>query len=245
MLRHAIIGAIAIAALIVSLFLIDTASLHMLPPCPIEQVVHGNQKSDAKHDDKFCAAPKGVISAGLQEIGDLLSPDSWTALATVVMAVFTGLLSLVAYQQIVLSRSEFLATNRPLLRVRYFKRTDGEKDTEIDIRFSVVNVGKSVAHLLGSSIQIGWFYENGLPTPFYLGGPDVTGQRKFEVGASDEYIFRRAKPEQKIFVPLHVYGYLVYADSMGNTRTTAFCRRWIVSAQRFVKVEDPDYEYED
>jgi hypothetical protein len=83
-----------------------------------------------------------------------------------------------------------------------------------------------------------------LPTPVYLNGADVTGQRKFEVGASDEYIFTLPKPPQKTF-PLHVYGYLVYADDTGNTRTTAFCRRWYAGLGRFAAVSDPDYEYED
>ncbi len=175
-----------------------------------------------------------------------------TALATIGIAIFTATLWYftrgtlqTAIEAIKLSRDEFLATNRPLLRVRYFKRTDGPNDTRMDIRFTVVNVGKSAAHLLGSSLSIGYFHDNSLPTPFYLAGVDVSGTRKFEIGASDEYVFTPPRDENPHWPPLYVYGYLVYADDQGNTHTTAFCRRWYKSLARFGVVDDPDYEYED
>jgi hypothetical protein len=175
-----------------------------------------------------------------------------TALATIVIAFFTATLWYVtrgtlqaAIESIELSRNEFLATNRPLLRVRYFKPSDGKHDARMDIRFTVVNVGKSAAHLLGSSLSIGYFLDRSLPAPFYAAGLDVSGQRKFEIGASDEYIFTPPRPKEDAPWPLHVYGYLVYADGQGNTRTTAFCRRWHMNPGRFGVVDDPDYEYED
>ncbi len=166
------------------------------------------------------------------------------------MAVFTAILSLVAYQQVVLARSEFLATNRPILRVRYFRQVAGPHD-QIQIRFAVTNAGKSRAHLLSSSVVIEFVTPNKMGPPIYLSGTDVTIPRKFEVGASDEYVALgkqrglAIQSNEALGRFLCVYGFLVYSDDIGTTRTTAFGRRFQSSSDRFVKVEDPDYEYED
>jgi hypothetical protein len=47
---------------------------------------------------------------------------------------------------------------------------------------------------------------------------------------------------------LYVFGRITYADQLGIMRTTAFCRRFNKpegGTGRFVRVEDPDLEYED
>ena len=70
--------------------------------------------------------------------------------------------------------------------------------------------------------------------------------KKIEVGASDEYIFRAPKLYgTRTSVPIIIYGYIVYSDERGNTRTTAFCRAWDFGIERFRNIDDPDYEYED
>ena len=46
-------------------------------------------------------------------------------------------------------------------------------------------------------------------------------------------------------VIIRVYGYLSYADGLGNIRKTAFCRTWDEGSERFKAVKDPDSEYED
>ncbi len=230
--------------MLLTLYLINSASLLLLSSCPVEKVIPSNseQKADNQHNDEFCPTQKGIVSAGLQQVGEFFSPEAWTAWATLVMAVFTGVLSIVAYQQIQLARSEFLATHRPLLRVRYFKYT-GSTETDLQVTFTVVNVGKTTAHLLGSSVQIAFFGDSP-PTPVYVNGQNVTRRRKLEPGASDEYgIDRKTKRPDHLW--LYVYGYLMYADDVGNTRTTAFCRKYLAGRDRFITVDDPDYEYED
>jgi hypothetical protein len=176
--------------------------------------------------------------------------NKWLTIFTAILAVATvGLgfatvgLYFTSAQQIKLSRNEFLATHRPLLRVRYFKRLDAGNTQPPQVGFTVVNVGKTPAYLLGSSVQIALLGQR-LPTPVYINGQDVTGRRRFAPGASDEYQVSSAA-QKAAFQWLYVYGYLVYSDDAGNTRTTAFCRKWIPSDDRFVGVDDADYEYED
>ncbi len=84
MVRHALIGTAAVVALVLTLFLINVASLLLLPPCPIEQIIPNKSEQDAvtERSNEGCPAPKGIVSAGFQEIGELLSPEAWTALAT-------------------------------------------------------------------------------------------------------------------------------------------------------------------
>jgi hypothetical protein len=247
MLKTAII---AVAATVIVLFVINLGSLLVLPPCAIEQVVPSSGQHNSQHQsaDELCPAPEGVIVAGVKQITQVLPPDAWTALATVIMALFTGMLSIVAYQQIGLARNEFLATNRPILRVRYFRQVGAPAD-QIQVRFAVVNAGKSPAHLRVSCVVIEFLSDLG--PPVYLAGKDVVIPRKFEIGASDEYAAfgnekaGTIKGHQSYGSNLYIYGYLDYADDAGNTRMTAFGRRLVGESGRFTKVEDPDYEYED
>jgi hypothetical protein len=180
-----------------------------------------------------------------------------TALATAAIAYFTLILKRstdnlweAGERQLKLARDEFLTTNRPLLRVRYFRQTAGVHD-RIQVHFAVVNAGKSAAHLLGSSVMVEFADPGKLGPPVYLAGQDVITPRKFEVGASDDYVAlgmgkgAEIQNNENYGKFLFVYGYLVYSDDAGNTRTTAFGRRYLRSSDRFVKIEDDDYEYED
>jgi hypothetical protein len=40
-------------------------------------------------------------------------------------------------------------------------------------------------------------------------------------------------------------GTIIYSDENGHKRQTGFCRRWDISAERFLISEDPDLEYQD
>jgi hypothetical protein len=84
-----------------------------------------------------------------------------------------------------------------------------------------------------------------------LGGEDITGTRKFEPGATDEYRVGRSGDREYAELmwsqrvkQLYIYGVLTYADNDG-TRTTAFCRGWNADRDSFDLVDDADYEYED
>lgn len=258
-MRHMLRCVAAAGMLVVTLFVINCVSLvlspknfsiFLYPPSGSIEDVEPNSKGTTDKKNAKYSSQKGIISAAFKSIGNLLSPEGWTAVSTVIMAGFTGMLSFVAYRQIVLSRSEFLAANRPILRVRYFRQTAGTHD-QVQIRFAVVNAGRSPAHLLGSSVVICFANPDSLGPPVYAGGQDVVIPRKFEVGASDDYVAlgsgkgMEIRNNENFGRYLFVYGYLAYSDDSGNTRTTAFGRRYLSSRERFVKIEDDDYEYED
>jgi hypothetical protein len=44
---------------------------------------------------------------------------------------------------------------------------------------------------------------------------------------------------------LYVLGWIGYTDDLGIYRITAFCRRYDIAKDRFVPVDDLDYEYAD
>ncbi len=52
--------------------------------------------------------------------------------------------------------------------------------------------------------------------------------------------FRSIVPRQ---LHIHVMGWITYADDIGVTRRTSFCRRWDWEEQRFLPVDNPDYEH--
>lgn len=153
-------------------------------------------------------------------------------------------------KQHAVGRLQFLAAHRPLLRVRYFKQTS-DGDEAIRVAFTIVNIGTGPAELAGSRVAIEFFSPRALPTPFYLGGQDITAPRRFEPGATDEYSIGFPVTKNRVLEleatgkNLFIFGTIIYADDNGDTRTTAFCRRWDTRADRFYSVEDTDYEHED
>jgi hypothetical protein len=210
---------------------------------------HAPQQSAAT-EKKDTTSPKTIEERHEAAEEAIATYTLWLMAFTAVLAIATIALGVGTFFQIRLARSEFLANNRPILRVRYFRQTAGDHD-QIQIRFAVVNAGRSRGYLLGSSVVVSFADPNRLGPPVYATGIDVTLPRNFEVGASDEYIalgdakgieIRKAESAGQYLI---VHGYLVYRDDAGTTRTTAFGRRYFRTRERFTKIEDDDYEYED
>ena len=60
----------------------------------------------------------------------------------------------------------------------------------------------------------------------------------------------RLLPDGEIIIPpsanrssLYFFGYIDYLDNIGNKRRVAFCRRYIPEEERFITVQDENYEY--
>jgi hypothetical protein len=205
---------------------------------------HGEQQQDAKH---FGA---GQGASSIVEALEFFDEHNGavTAAATIFVALFTIVLGVVAYQQIGLSRSEFIATHRPRLRIRSVRRFNNNQANNIKIRFNVVNVGNSTAQLIGSNVLVDFFNDK---PPVEFDGENVVEPRRFLAGASDSYIASSARRwivlqsqyQQSRF--LFAYGWIVYRDDLNTTYTTSFCRIWNLAGNRFARTDDPDYEYED
>jgi hypothetical protein len=256
------IGRIALILLLASgtLWAIDYGS--SLLPCikpsaiqPTKQAISGSEQRES------CPEVHGIVSAGfiairsgLARIADWfaeLSSERLTAYATMILAALTCFLAVATRQQarltraiVQLSRSEFIATHRPRLRVTHFELTQTPKDDRMTVKFTIVNVGNSDATLKQSAGTIDIVPPSVAPMPRYDGLPQVIEARVFAPGTNAEG-FILARPERGRGVIIRAYGYLSYADGLGNIRTTAFCRTWDNVSQRFKAVDDPDCEYED
>jgi hypothetical protein len=134
--------AVAVAAVVFALLLIDRASL-LIAPCGIGGSGYSEHKSP---NDDNCAIREGIVVAGIEWLSDR-PPEVWTALATIAVALFTGTLwlsnekatrlaqrmSVIARRQMLISGQQtdiqrkqhalgglqFLATHRPKLRIRH------------------------------------------------------------------------------------------------------------------------------
>jgi hypothetical protein len=155
-------------------------------------------------------------------------------------------------KQKAISRLQFITTHRPVIKVRYFRRTDIANHQPVDIRFATINGGDGEATNVCVRATIELMKEPPLPPPMYLGVRDIDGRNKYAPGTSDDHIvianFSGADvdPARMEGRCLYVYGYIVYSDSLGEgTRTTAFCRMWDKMSDRFIPVDDPDWEYSD
>ena len=98
------------------LWVIDALSLPFAP-CVEPQVVRGRNDSKEHTNEKdACEEAHGLISSGLRQI-TVWSPESWTAAATIMLALCNLVLASATSKQVQLSREEYIAANRPLLRV--------------------------------------------------------------------------------------------------------------------------------
>lgn len=147
------------------------------------------------------------------------------------------------------ARNEFEATHRPRLKVRYFKRL-GQNAQQATVRLTVVNVGDVAGVSWGCRAVVDWLHPDNLPPLIDINMGYGSTSRTFEVGEFEEVNFT----SPQLVAPIQpddsrtwvIYGIIDYRDKNG-TRVwrTAFCRAWNHHLQRFARVEDADYDYED
>jgi hypothetical protein len=146
-------------------------------------------------------------------------------------------------KQHAIGRMQFIATHRPLLRVRYFVRMPAA-DGQIVVRLTIANVGSSQARLQKSGGLACLVPPTTVPLPPYGDLMQIMDPTTFEPGAAFPGTITGVEDRTRGVI-LRVYGYLSYADILDNIRTTAFCRHLNTSLSRFEIVNDPDLEYED
>jgi hypothetical protein len=103
------------------------------------------------------------------------------------------------------------------------------------IRFTVVNVGQTAAHIVGSCAKADLFSRTDWLHPNDYGVDNIIPQRKFVTGATDTYTISPVSPLGFLGIhsgsdlgamELRLYGYIVYRDDLDNVRTTYFCRKY-------------------
>jgi hypothetical protein len=219
----------------------------------------GEQAKCEQHD---------ILYVTFLKMGEAIThAEFWTAAATIAIAVFTYTLKRstdklwdAGEKQFGLARKEFLSTHRPRIRfkhvwlmsafaydlpvmVRVVCVNNGVNDAviiEYAVNFFVVRTGRllPVPDFEGRKVQSGFRLQSGVSLVF----PDFTGA----LAEADEVSIRNHEAK------FYCVGYLHYRDDIGRVRTTAFCRALtlserlgIIQGGRFIKVEDPDYEYQD
>jgi hypothetical protein len=195
-----------------------------------------------------------------------------TAVATVVMAGFTIVLAYVTGRQarltkeaVNLGRSEFIASHRPRFEIRephlavIHCPADPPEQTAYQARFILANSGESEGTLV-ESVAIVMEIAHHSWTHFGVeDGPafNMFGPIRLAAGAHHQIVFGLSpensetasrslamhQSNQSLTGRIFLRGYLAYVDANGTRRRTAFCRPLDLNTKRFVKTNDPDYDY--
>ena len=200
---------------------------------------------------------------------DAFAPSTWSNWALVIVglgATVAALLTLrVIWRQTVATEKTLVLTQRPKIVVRnlYFSepRAVGgvyQVPKEIEAgsfctgQFYIVNLGGTQATT--QEIYSTVFLAQSLPMKRPYEGLEVSTEKKtFQPGQSVPYLFGLKTPldeatVKQIFtyqIYLYVLGWIGYTDDLGIWRITAFCRQYDTTVNRFVPVDNRDYENSD
>ena len=168
-------------------------------------------------------------------------------------------------KQLELDRQTLIQTQRPRIIVRtfYFHELRGigivpssgiSVDSMLIGQFYIVNVGGTQATV--KEVFCTFYFDDKPILPAkrpYEGESGVKCECIFAAGQSNPYPFGRTVPLDKDTVDglrektrfMHILGWIDYIDDLGIRRTTRFCRFYDTALERFILVDDPDYESAD
>jgi hypothetical protein len=182
-----------------------------------------------------------------------------TAVATVFIALFTftlwwstkGMMK-ATKESVDLARQEFVSTHRP--RIIVYGLAFGGRFSEnkpIPISFRYVNAGDSDAQVTGFGSHIFSLSETMMPAEIRFTHQEISppidcpsgkhGTRLTPDTIHPDIVIAADvmdDPEKIVCV-----GYVLYRDGNGTRRQTGFCRQFDLSAGRWIKMQDDEYEY--
>jgi len=191
--------------------------------------------------------------------------DDIGAVSTAVIAFFTITIwwstrreAQLTRDAIALGNKEFISTHRPRLRVRKL-RLIGVQDHPIKVEYDVINVGVGIAKIVHHELRVtikepanrisldrgGTVIATseggeGLVGKSLIGGRGFIDSFESDIQYGDWYRFGETGGYRLIFS-----GIFEYEDDNGVSRYTEFNRTYDAKRDRFVRPDDPDYEYED
>lgn len=202
-------------------------------------------------------------------VHDTKVTDWLISLATAAYAVIAGFQWRAIGEQAKVANRALLLAQRPKLRVRNVVVTLSDTvriGSPVRGQLYVENVGGStasitemgcwIAHIRGN-LPMQRMYEGQDPSnPEILNTiKDRHGHAQLRPGESGtvsllqsgtilelDYV-TPATPEPHRTQRLYVYGWIHYSDAMGIVHRYAFCREFDTALERFVPVDNPDYEY--
>ncbi len=203
----------------------------------------------------FVALIRG-INLGTRCIGAFIDKNyaAITALATIVIAAFTGTLWLSTITQariteaaLKLATDEFNITHRPKLRVRTIRPhfTGGE----ISVHYTLVNIGGTLAtikeHAITLCVQSAKNGAKAIQENLSLPCPELKAGQS-EVFLSPRIIIEFGDAfDIKAGGALKIRGTVKYEDVARTTRRTGFLRTYDDKLGRFCASDDEEEEYED
>jgi hypothetical protein len=182
-----------------------------------------------------------------------MGAEQWTALATVVIAVFTVVLAVVGVLQawltrstINLARNEFAVAYPPQLIVHSVQSLTGDEGGG-GVQITYLNKGRADARIVEISGSLFRVNGEGLPA-----GLDLSRIATFvgivEGGKEDYFVIPEesltvvAVAGQRLFVDKrYCIGHVIYKGPTGRAYRTGFCR--IEVNGEWQKVDNPEYEY--
>jgi hypothetical protein len=173
-------------------------------------------------------------------------------------------------EALALARDEFNASHRPQIVVHSVRlvppdiRLPVHQRTSVPVaKFAIVNAGVGSCDITGAAVYLAYVRPAEKPYLPEMPPNDIISPRHLEVGAtdnsitvvgvqSDEARFQEGY-RTTTFGPgidnavepdhwLYLSGWIVYADTAGNTRTTYFRRMYCHRTERFIQTCDPDDE---
>lgn len=205
-------------------------------------------------DYKQTSANKQPEEGREDPAGALARYTFWLTVFTFILAAATIGLGVATVCLYMLARLEFISSHRPLMKVKLVELVEIENEWA-GVAFTVVNVGSTDAHVTGSCAKADLFGESDWPHPNDYGVDNVIPPRRFAPGATETYRIATNEPigylqlaADRSFdhpLALRFYGYIVYNDKTGITRTTYFCRAYNDRFDRFDSVDRPDYDAAD
>jgi len=190
-----------------------------------------------------------------------------TALAGVAVAVFTFTLWRTTGEQARLTRvsidlgnKEFFSSHRPRIVVRGIGAIPPpSKTSDTRIRYLISNNGDGVAHIVRADFYIACKHDHGMIWPFVKGqspnlpqtidsGYNIHGE--CIVSAEMAEILWDAKEVKAIStmkrdITLIFRVTIAYEDTIGRRRQTSAYREYDFATERFRRVEDSEFEYQD
>jgi hypothetical protein len=159
-------------------------------------------------------------------------------------------------------RAEFLATHRPQIIVRMGwlvpqSNPSDDVNSHYVVTYQLVNVGTSLAQLVSLSVGEVWdTLADPKPISVDLSGDEIDRSASTTVltpGEKLPQLHLGSVSKERYFPGIYMaeryeyvfFGQIVYEDANHTRRETGFCRRYDAKRKRFVRVDDPDYEYTD
>jgi hypothetical protein len=183
--------------------------------------------------------------------------DATTAIATIFIALFTFTLwwstmkmMRATKDAVDLARQEFTATHRPKIIVHGMEvKLPGDERRHVHFRY--VNAGDTDAFITSIVSRILWTAKSMVPADIEFSRHDVikepilvpSGKNGFAITPDGVDFVTLVRSGRGGHDTAFCVGVVVYRDTNDIERRTGFCRRYDSERERWLKVEDEDYEY--